>query len=465
MRAGGHLFSCAKYSHRSCLISTRPAMMKTDEDIFSLNSKTPTVLSGTVDPTRNYEKVQAFSKAEAKAANRAEHEQTVRQAFQTNKKAVFWSFVISMAIIMEGYDTALIPQFFGYPSFQQRYGQFYPDIGQYSLNGVWQAALSNGQALGVIVGGFINGWASAKYGYKKTMLAALFWINSTIFVVFFAPHIWVLLIGQFLCGLGWGVFATTGPAYASEVCPLAMRGYLTVYNNLCWAMGQLLANGVLKALVNNKTQWSYRIPFAVQWAWPLPLFILVCFSPESPWWLAKQERYADAAISLHRLSSRPESEVQNTLSQIVYTIRLEKARIARRQAATASAPETQSLPTRQTYLSRLVSRKSVCRPYFLAPVLFKSPFVQVPKAPPVFPSTQRAADQTWMVRNSNQGLRIEIVFADSTDDVPRSAVWHLLVRCSPVRSLRMGPHISTSKPGCLPTTPTDWLLCPPRWLS
>lgn len=341
--------------------------MKPESDIFSViskKSKTPTVIAGTTDPSREYEKVKAFTLAEAKAANRAEREQTVTQAFAQNKKAVFWSFVISMAIIMEGYDTALMPQFFGYPSFQKRYGEFFPELGEWSLSGEWQAGLSNAQTMGVILGGFFNGWASARFGYKRTMLAALFWINATIFVVFFAPNIWILLIGQFLCGLGWGVFATTGPAYASEVCPQALRGYLTVYNNLCWAMGQLLANGVLKALVNNTTQWSYRVPFAVQWAWPLPLFLVVSFSPESPWWLAQHERYADAAISLHKLSSRPEGEVQNTLSQIVYTIRLEKARIARRAAAAAAAPVALQNDTRpQGRLSRWRSRRAVCLPF------------------------------------------------------------------------------------------------------
>jgi hypothetical protein len=30
----------------------------------------------------------------------------------------------------------------------------------------------------------------------------------------------------------WGVFATMAPAYASEVCPTALRGYLTVYGKL-----------------------------------------------------------------------------------------------------------------------------------------------------------------------------------------------------------------------------------------
>lgn len=348
--------------------------MEKEADIFSVtsdsaNSKTPTVLAGVINPDREYEKIKAFTKAQAQAANRAEHEQTVKQAFQQNKKAVFWSLVISMTIIMEGYDTSLMPQFFGYPSFQRHYGQFFPELGEYSLNGEWQAGLSNAQAVGVIFGGFLNGWASAKFGYKRTLLVSLFWINAVIFVVFFAPNIYVLLVGQFLCGLGWGVFATTGPAYASEVCPLALRGYLTVYNNLCWSMGQLLANGVLKALVNDTSQWSYRIPFAVQWAWPLPLFVLVLFSPESPWWLAKHERYADAAISLHKLSNRPESEVQATLSQIVYTIRLEKARITQRASAASLVSRSNEINT-QSRLSRWLTRRAVCLPVSLHLVRF-----------------------------------------------------------------------------------------------
>lgn len=55
-----------------------------------------------------------------------------------------------------------------------------------------------------------------------------------IFISFFAVRVEMLLVGQMLCGLTFGVFATTGPAYASEVTPLALRGYLTVYVNMCW---------------------------------------------------------------------------------------------------------------------------------------------------------------------------------------------------------------------------------------
>lgn len=61
-----------------------------------------------------------------------------------------------------------------------------------------------------------------------------------------------------------GIFQTLTITYASEVCPVALRGYLTTYVNICWGWGQLIGIGVLKSFLNNNTQWSYRIPFALQ---------------------------------------------------------------------------------------------------------------------------------------------------------------------------------------------------------
>lgn len=166
--------------------------------------------------------------AGAQTAFTAERDETFADSIKKNKRAVLWSLMLSTAIIMEGYDTSLLPSFYGYPSFQKYYGDYYPDIDGYQLSGPWQAGLSNGANVGVIFGGFLNGWAVSRFGYKKTMNLALVFMAAALFVVFFSPNVKVLLVGEILCGIPWGVFATTGPAYASEVCPLALRAYLTV---------------------------------------------------------------------------------------------------------------------------------------------------------------------------------------------------------------------------------------------
>jgi MFS transporter, SP family, general alpha glucoside:H+ symporter len=127
------------------------------------------------------------------------------------------------------YDTILLGNFWAYPEFQKKYGNYYGDEIGWQVSGPWQAGLGNASVCGTIIGAFINGWATSRYGYRWVMIVALFFMNAFIFITFFARNIETLLVGQIFCGLTWGVFATTGPAYASEVCPLALRGYLTVY--------------------------------------------------------------------------------------------------------------------------------------------------------------------------------------------------------------------------------------------
>ena len=124
----------------------------------------------------------------------------------------------------------------------------------------------------------------------------------------------------------WGVFQTLTTAYAAEVCPVALRPYLTAYVNLCWVIGQLIASGVLRAVLNWDTQWAYRVPFALQWIWPAPILIGVVFAPESPWWLVRTGKYEQARKVIGRLDRHADSqEVEDQLGLMIHTNALEKS--------------------------------------------------------------------------------------------------------------------------------------------
>ncbi|KAL7623794.1 hypothetical protein AAE478_005347 [Parahypoxylon ruwenzoriense] len=261
---------------------------------------------------------------DAKQATDEEHAQTLIQGLRENRRAVLWSILISMTIIMEGYDTILISNFFAYPEFQKKFGQYFAGNIGWQVTGEWQTALNMGSTAGAIFGGLINGYMASRFGYRWTMIGSLGVLNAFIFIVFFAPGAEVLLVGQILCGLSWGVFATLAPAYASEVCPTKLRGYLTTYVNLCWAIGQLLATGVLRGCLNIKGEMGYRIPFAVQWLWPIPLMVVCFLAPESPWWLVRTERLEQARQSMVRLSGeKTDEQINNQLAMMVHTIRIE----------------------------------------------------------------------------------------------------------------------------------------------
>lgn len=107
---------------------------------------------------------------------------------------------------------------------------------------------------------------------------------------------------------------------------MTLRGYLTIYVNLCWAFGQLIAAGVLEGFATNTTQWAYRIPFGLQWIFPLPLIVLIWFAPESPWWLVRKGQLQDAEKSIRRLRSKATyaaSGPEDTIALIQHTNAIE----------------------------------------------------------------------------------------------------------------------------------------------
>lgn len=262
---------------------------------------------------------------EARQATATEHSLSFIQAIKTYKKAALWSILISTTVIMEGYDVTLLGSFMGYPAFRKKYGTWHNDDSGYQISFSWQAGLNDIAAVGNIIGALLNGYLTAKYGHRKVIMGTMVFLTAFIFIVFFAPNVEVLLVGEFLCNIPFGVFATTGPAYAAEVAPLALRGYLTAYVNLCWCIGQFISAGVLKGLVNNETQWGYRIPFAIQWVWPVPLFIAALLAPESPWFLVRTGKLESAKKSLMRLSDTTQNvDYDATIALMVHTDKLEK---------------------------------------------------------------------------------------------------------------------------------------------
>ncbi|KAI1819049.1 sugar transporter [Xylaria intraflava] len=261
---------------------------------------------------------------EARQATEDEHSQTILQALRENRKAVMWSILISMTIIMEGYDTILISTFFAYPEFQKKFGTYYGPEKGYQVSGPWQTGLNQASTAGAIVGGLLNGYIASRWGYRWVMIGSLGVINFFILIVFLADNVRVLLGGQILCGLAWGVFATLAPSYASEVCPTNLRAYMTTYVNLCWAIGQLLSAGVLTGCLDIQDERGYRIPFAIQWIWPIPLMVVCYLAPESPWWLVRAERLEEAKHSIRSLSSgKTEEQINSQIAMMVHTNRVE----------------------------------------------------------------------------------------------------------------------------------------------
>ncbi|KAM0276012.1 hypothetical protein ACHAQH_007182 [Verticillium albo-atrum] len=264
---------------------------------------------------------------EAKNAIKTEHELGLRRSVRLYPKAIAWSIFLSTCVVMEGFDITLITGLFAYPAFQRKFGVEQPD-GSFELTAAWQSGLTNGMLVGQIIGLFINGIVAERFGYRYTLVGSLGLVTAFIFIIFFSESLVQLLIGEILIGVPWGAFQTLTVTYASEVCPVHLRAYMTTYVNLCWVIGQFIASGVLRAMVDRDDEWGYKIPFALQWMWPVPLAIGIMCCPESPWWLIRNGRLEEAKGSILRLTSRdanPDFNADESVSMMVHTNELEKA--------------------------------------------------------------------------------------------------------------------------------------------
>ncbi|KAH8600767.1 sugar porter family MFS transporter [Bisporella sp. PMI_857] len=265
----------------------------------------------------------------AKSATEKEHKMTLLQGIKLYPKAVAWSILISTCIAMEGYDVCLLSNFYGFPKFNEKYGDLVPGSNppEHQISAPWQSGLSNGCNVGEIIGLFINGYVSERFGYRYTVMTCLTLIIAFTAIFFTAQSVVHLLVAEILCGIPWGIFQTLTITYASEVCPVALRGYLTTYVNFCWGLGQVIGIGVIKSMLPRNDEWSYRIPYALQWMWPVPLLIGIALAPESPWWLVRKGRTAEAKKSLLRLTSldkETDFDADETISMMVHTTALEE---------------------------------------------------------------------------------------------------------------------------------------------
>ncbi|KAL4925307.1 general substrate transporter [Aspergillus undulatus] len=261
---------------------------------------------------------------QVEVGRRAETELTVRDAFRYYRPAVTWSVLISLTNVMESYDMQIVHSFYAFPQFQEKYGVQLDD-GSWSIPAKWQLGLNVVALVGLMFGTFANGWASERFGARRVIMVSLIFLTGFITITFLAPSIEVLLVGELLCSIPWGFFASACPSYAAEICPLALRGYLTTFVNLCWVMGRLISTGVLTGTLNIPSQWSYRLPFALQWAFPLPLLIVTWLAPDSPWWLIRKGRVEEAEASLKRTISAPDGVIDTKpiIANIQNTIQIE----------------------------------------------------------------------------------------------------------------------------------------------
>jgi sugar porter (SP) family MFS transporter len=185
-----------------------------------------------------------------------------------------------------------------------------------SIQGLWQLSdVAHGFTVsaalwGTVLGSLVAGWPAEKYGRKRMLqfIGLLYLVTSLVTALTTSWGAFVVF--RFLGGIGVGASSVVGPMYISEIAPAARRGRLVAlfqFNVVCGILVAFLSNYLLFDIGDQAWRWMLGVQALPSFAF-LALVFLV---PESPRWLLKGKREAEAEQVLTEIGEEnPRQAVQ-----------------------------------------------------------------------------------------------------------------------------------------------------------
>ena len=189
--------------------------------------------------------------------------------------------------------------------------------------------------LGCVIGAFVAGPVSTKFGRKPTLMlaAVLFFIGSlgsAIPELGFGPiggmgpaALTPFIVYRIIGGIGVGIASMISPLYIAEIAPPAIRGTLVTFQQIAIVGGMLVVYFVNWAIaIQGNDAWI----LSVGWRWMLAsevvpalvFFGLMLFVPDTPRWYVMRGKDARAFEVLKKLTD--ETEAKKTLKEIEQTL-------------------------------------------------------------------------------------------------------------------------------------------------
>ena len=174
---------------------------------------------------------------------------------------------------------------------------------------------------GAIVGAGAGGWMNDRFGRRPSILIADLLFLAGSMVMCFAPAPAVIIVGRVLVGLGVGMASMTSPLYISEASPARIRGALVSTNGLLITAGQFLS--YLINLAFTKVSGTWRWMLGVAGVPALLQFLLMLALPESPRWLYRKDRKAEAEEIMRKVY--PPDEVEGEIEALRVSVESDMA--------------------------------------------------------------------------------------------------------------------------------------------
>jgi len=245
------------------------------------------------------------------------------------------TLVAALGGLLFGYDTAVIS---GTVSSLDYFFIQPQDLAETEANALLGTLVSSA-LIGCVIGGACAGWLSQRFGRKPVLLlsAALFFLSALGSAI---PELGVQSIGgadahtampQFIAyrilgGIGVGMASMLSPLYIAEIAPASIRGRLVSYNQMAIVTGIIVVYFVNYLItLQGDSSWNQTVGWRYMFAsemLPATLFFALLFTvPESPRWLALNNRNHSAMATLNKLHGSEDAkqefrEIEKSLQQL-----------------------------------------------------------------------------------------------------------------------------------------------------
>lgn len=182
-----------------------------------------------------------------------------------------------------------------------------------------QGGITASMAGGSFLGSLISPNFSDAYGRRFSLhMCATFWMIGAILQCA-SQNQAMLIVGRVVSGVGVGFGSSIAPVYCSEVAPPKIRGTICGLFQLCVTVGimVLFYIGFGCSYINGTA--AFRVTWGIQLVPGLVLLTATFFLPESPRWLANNNRWEEAYEVISNVTAhgnKDDSNVQFQLQEI-----------------------------------------------------------------------------------------------------------------------------------------------------
>jgi MFS transporter, putative metabolite:H+ symporter len=174
----------------------------------------------------------------------------------------------------------------------------------WDLSATWLGWIGASALAGSLVGSLLLGRVADQLGRKRVFQTSILWYSVFTALTALAWGPASLFALRFLAGIGLGGMLVVDPSLLAEYLPPQRRGRFLVLLDFFWPVGLLIAIGL---------SWVFLDQLDGAWRWlfvaaALPAFLAAVVRralPESPYWLARRGRLAEAAGVLGGITGHP----------------------------------------------------------------------------------------------------------------------------------------------------------------